>query len=401
MNMTTQTPDAVRVLPSFLCQNDRGQFGVDSSTIGSEMCSSVTVGADASDVSDIVRAAIAQTSDMVSFKIRTPKFRQEWRRLIAPLANTVCPGEHIIANVSAALVHGTRGSGRGGGRQSGCGYGARPEIGEWRSWRRLGLHVGRFAIELRLGNQMKNDRRSQDVVDVGLIFDIPACASEDALKADRPAFPLLCKNEQVLTRGGMVADGAITLNHLHGAFLPLASVAKAPIALEAVAIADAVTSAACEEKYARDQGRRGNAAKPLAAEGHVNVIDPVVGSVDDKGPKHRGILPEAKWSGKAPARNWPGQSRHFTGFAPGVPHFANLPLAALQRVTVAAGLSGHFTNLPFASRQGAARAGVASRAAAVSAAAKIFMSNLSIGRLGCRLADRAAMRAAAPVRFAS
>lgn len=103
----------------------------------------------------------------------------------------------------------------------------------------------------------------------------------------------------------------------------------------------------------------------------------------------------------APATGRPGRAGHLIGFAPGVPHFANFPFAALQRVVAGAALSGHLMNLPLASRHGAASAGVASRAAAVSAAAKIFMSNLSIGRLACRLADRASMGAAAPVSFAS
>lgn len=58
----------------------------------------------------------------------------------------------------------------------------------------------------------------------------------------------------------------------------------------------------------------------------------------------------------------------YTGLAPGVPHFANFPLAALQR-TGFAGVVGHLTNLPFEPRQGAATAGVAamvSDAAAIS-----------------------------------
>jgi hypothetical protein len=42
-----------------------------------------------------------------------------------------------------------------------------------------------------------------------------------------------------------------------------------------------------------------------------------------------------------------------------VPHFANFPLAALQRVAFAGALSGHLMNLPFASRQGAAMDGAA------------------------------------------
>lgn len=50
-----------------------------------------------------------------------------------------------------------------------------------------------------------------------------------------------------------------------------------------------------------------------------------------------------------------GQARLYAGFAPGVPHFANLPLASLQRVTVFV-FVGHFMNLPLASRHGAAKA---------------------------------------------
>lgn len=103
----------------------------------------------------------------------------------------------------------------------------------------------------------------------------------------------------------------------------------------------------------------------------------------------------------APAIGRPGRAGYLIGFAPGDPHFANFPFAALQRVGAGAAFSGHLMNLPFASRHGAASAGVASRAAAVSAAAKIFMSNLSMGRLACRPSNGASMRAAAPVRFAS
>ncbi len=103
----------------------------------------------------------------------------------------------------------------------------------------------------------------------------------------------------------------------------------------------------------------------------------------------------------APAFGRPGPTGHLIGFAPGVPHLANLPFAALQRVVAGAAFSGHLMNFPFASLHGAASAGVASRAAAVSAAANSFMSNLSMDRLACRLADRASVLDAAPVRFAS
>ena len=51
------------------------------------------------------------------------------------------------------------------------------------------------------------------------------------------------------------------------------------------------------------------------------------------------------------------------GFAPDVPHFANLPLAALQRVPLACAAGAHLMNFPFASRQGAAKTGVVARIA--------------------------------------
>jgi hypothetical protein len=398
---TRQTPDAVRALPSFLCRNGRRQFGVESSAIGPKMRSPVTVGADSSDKAYVVRATVAQASDMVSFEIRTPKFRQEWRRLIAPLANTVCPGEHIIANVSAALVHGTGGTGRGRGRKAGCGDGSGSQIGERRSSRQLGIQADRFAVQLRLRYEMKYDRRPRQSIDVRLGLDIPTCARKNAFKADPPALCLLGKDEQVFARCGMIADSAIARYHLHGALLPLACVAKAAVVVEAIAVADPMAGLTSENEDPRCAGGRGNAALLLTAEWAMDVYTAVIGLVNDKGPKHREILPEAMWSGKAPARNRPGQSRHFTGFAPAVPHFANLPLAALQRVAAGADFSGHLMNLPFASLHGAARAGVASSAAAVSAAAKIFISNLSIGRLVCPLADRVSGRGAAPVRFAS
>lgn len=44
---------------------------------------------------------------------------------------------------------------------------------------------------------------------------------------------------------------------------------------------------------------------------------------------------------------------YWASLAPGVPHLANLPLASLQRVGLAA-LAGHLTNLPLLSRHGAA-----------------------------------------------
>lgn len=385
----------------FLRKNGRRQSCVERLAIRSKMSASVTVGADASDVSNIVRAAIAQTSDMVGFEIWAPEFRHEWRRLIAPLANTVCPGEYIIPNVSAAFVDGTRGSGRCGWREAGCGDGSGFQIGERRRWRQFGLQAGSFAIQLRLRHEMKNDRWPRRPVDVGLGLDIPAGARKKAFEADPAALRLLCKDEQVFARCGMIADSAIARDHLHGALLPLTSVAKAAVVVKSVAVSDPVATMTSEDENPRRGGGGGDATLLLSAKRIVDVPTAVIGLVNDEGPKHRWILPEAMGSGKAPPRNPPGQSHHFTGFAPGVPHLANLPFAALQRVAAGAVFSGHLTNLPLASRHGAASAGVESRAAAVSAAANSFMSNLSIGRLACRLSDGAPTRAAAPVRFAS
>jgi len=64
----------------------------------------------------------------------------------------------------------------------------------------------------------------------------------------------------------------------------------------------------------------------------------------------------------------------YAGLAPGVPHFANLPFASLQRAGVAA-LGGHFTNLPAALRHGAAMDG---EATATSPKAEIARRNLVI-----------------------
>jgi hypothetical protein len=67
------------------------------------------------------------------------------------------------------------------------------------------------------------------------------------------------------------------------------------------------------------------------------------------------------------------------GFAPGVPHLANFPFAALQRTGFAAAFGGHLVNLPLASLQGAARTGV-DNSASVAAAAK-NMRMVSLPRL--------------------
>jgi hypothetical protein len=48
---------------------------------------------------------------------------------------------------------------------------------------------------------------------------------------------------------------------------------------------------------------------------------------------------------------------HQTGFAPAVPHFANLPLAALHRTVLAGALGGHLVKRPLASLHGAANDG--------------------------------------------
>jgi hypothetical protein len=65
-----------------------------------------------------------------------------------------------------------------------------------------------------------------------------------------------------------------------------------------------------------------------------------------------------------------------TGFAPGTPHLANLPLASLQRAAFAGALGGHFVKWPFASRQGAAKDGVDNMATATAAAKAIRMVSL-------------------------
>ncbi len=58
-----------------------------------------------------------------------------------------------------------------------------------------------------------------------------------------------------------------------------------------------------------------------------------------------------------------------TGFAPGVPHLANLPFASLQTAFLA-GFSGHLMNLPvFGSLHGAAASGAVAPKARATASA--------------------------------
>lgn len=64
-------------------------------------------------------------------------------------------------------------------------------------------------------------------------------------------------------------------------------------------------------------------------------------------------------------------ARYQIGFAPAVPHFANLPLAAFQRASFAGAEVGHFINLPLALRHGATSAGVES--SAIEAAPSIIL----------------------------
>src|SRR3954451_12686163 len=70
-----------------------------------------------------------------------------------------------------------------------------------------------------------------------------------------------------------------------------------------------------------------------------------------------------------------------TGFAPLVPHFANLPLASLQCVGFTFAVV-HLTNFPLASRHGAAMDGV--DPAMMPTAAKAIM-NLRISQSPCSL----------------
>ncbi len=61
------------------------------------------------------------------------------------------------------------------------------------------------------------------------------------------------------------------------------------------------------------------------------------------------------------------------GLVPGVPHLANLPLAALQRTGFLAAGAGHFMNRPLASlhRVVVAKAGVAATETAMKAINKL------------------------------
>ena len=76
-------------------------------------------------------------------------------------------------------------------------------------------------------------------------------------------------------------------------------------------------------------------------------------------------------------------SWHHIGFAPGVPHLANLPFAFLQRTGFGCAAAAHLMNLPLASRHGAASAGVDS--SAIEAAA-----NMKLRIMGFPSADESA-----------
>ena len=70
------------------------------------------------------------------------------------------------------------------------------------------------------------------------------------------------------------------------------------------------------------------------------------------------------------------------GFAPGVPHFANFPFADLHFTGFAGAFGAHLMNFPFASRQGAANAGVATivNAAVAKSRLRIMTCSMPVSR---------------------
>ncbi|WP_342657102.1 hypothetical protein NPJ82_09110 [Sphingomonas sp. NY01] len=275
---------------SFQTLHGQCQLGIERVSIRRKMRTAMAIRADACDISDVVRASVTQSPDVMSFQIGAAARCGEWGWLTAAFTGAVCSLQHVIPHITAALKDSS------GGlidlRAWGCARGqcAQPQVGKHRLWFWLTGQVICFKIRFSKRGQPEDYRFAVDTLDVGLHFRFPARAHEYAVKADSAAFPLLREDEQIFAVLRMVADSAITRTHFHRPTLALPRVTQAAVGFVLVSVSDNASAVSCEDKDAGKGGGGRDASLLLTAVARVDLLPTVVGLMDYEGPVHRRTL---------------------------------------------------------------------------------------------------------------
>lgn len=266
--------------------------------IGAVVRASVAVWTDARDVSRMVRAAVAQPSNMVGLQVRSTSRRGERRRRSAGFANARRSSQDVGANCTATLIKGlNRRAGDGARRR-----GSVRLLPQDRKRLAGGLidHIVPLGLLDGLNrNQVEHNRLPKRAGRVSLLLIRPARAHEQANKPNGLPAPDGLENQQVFTVACMVQDRKISADERHISDLPFAGVSHRAVRQELIAVAYRLCAVSGEDENSGRTGWRSNPALLLTAVGPVNIGSAIVEAVRDEGPRHPAKVSGASDSHKA------------------------------------------------------------------------------------------------------
>lgn len=287
------------------------QLSVELLAINSGMHATVAIRAKSDDIAWIVRAAVAQTANVVRLQVRSAISANKRRRRFATLAMTFRSRDNVGVNNLASLIN-----------------------------------VHRCSLLTRLHDRRREGSFSQLMQTIGRCFDICKCVFLKHLKRTKfeddrltrvsiaigrrlkvvagidhwtfefQTFPLLLEKKQIATFLPVLQDRFVACAKGHVTFLSLAEVVKRTIGITAVRVAVRKSGLASDDEDHRMLGRRDDAALLLSPKSRMNVLSSIVDTPTFKTPHRALCLLDARAGHSHIKKRWETGQGVFPDFRP-------------------------------------------------------------------------------------
>lgn len=262
-----------------------GQYGIKLRAVGTGVHAPVAVRAQGDDKADVVRAAVAHSSDMVRFEVGRTIRSQEGRGRGATLAAPVRPAKDIGSHVSASSID-VPGAYPGG---PACGCRCQRRRSKIFKGRRLGgFRLNLLAFRNVFDRaELEHESRPHCASSIGRWACDHALANPLALETHASIAGDLPEEQQRFATGRVFSDRAVATDELHVTHLALAVILEDAVFAETIGVSVLPAFLSGDDDDDRVSGRGDNSALLLTAEFAVNVATPVIGAPPLESPAHQ------------------------------------------------------------------------------------------------------------------
>lgn len=236
----------------------------------------------------IVRPAVAETTSVMRLDVGRPVAPSKWSICLATFTAIASSPQHIVPHIAATLIdraHALHGIGRSCGSKR-----ALPKVTQKR--RLIGRVINLF-IDGIDRYQFENNRVSNLSGPVGVWLDLIAFTNHLIHKSQSADYGL--KEQNSLSVDGMISEGTVGANQLHGAPLAMAEIIESAV-FPSVIVTVLLAFSAGDYNDHRIPSRGDHATLLLAAKPPMDVGPPVVHPSTFKTPAHPRSSPNLKGS---------------------------------------------------------------------------------------------------------